>query len=453
MNEIITAVELATSKVSVAVGKKDGDKVTVISHQTTPITKGVRHGEVENSHKVIDALKTALDKTEENLQEPVSDVILCVSSQFLRSEACSVKKERKDPGKHITEAEFKSWQKEALDEDVEDDEVIFEAIPQAFNIDDMIGISPSEIIGMNGRKIEGFFKLIIGKKSSMQNKLDVAQRCGLNVVHTTLSSIGSARAVLNKTELENGVALLDIGAGTTDVVIVKDNIIREVSVIPFGGQSITEDIKNVACITSDMAELIKVKYGSCIEDGINENKKLILKGTAGAENTEIHLTLLASVIYARMCEIFEAALYIIEQAGYGDKIPAGIVVTGGTCYMENIKDLGRAITGHNIRLANALGNISDSSKESCFDTYSSSIVGAVVRGLDGNVSLNGESAKYAPKVTQESIKTNLFGLQDEPQAPKKPKRSGVKTTKPEQPKSTVGSMFIDLFSGKINNEV
>ncbi|MBP5210635.1 MAG: cell division protein FtsA [Bacteroidales bacterium] len=452
MNDIITAVELATSKVSVAVGQKTGDKVTVIAHCTTPMPKGIRHGEVENNHKVIEALRETVKMAEDILEEPIADVTLCLSSQFLRSEDCSVKKERRDPGRYITGAEFKSWQKEVLNTPVAEDEAIFEAIPQSFDIDDMIGISPAEILGMSGRRVQGFYKLIIGKKSSMQNKLDVAQRCGLNVVSTTLSSIGSASAVLNKTELENGVALLDIGAGTTDVVIVKDNIIREVGVIPFGGQSVTEDIKNVACITAEAAELIKIKYGTCIEDGINENKKLILKGSAGADNTEIHLTLLASVIYARMCEIFEAALYIIERAGYAGKIPAGIVVTGGTCYMENIKDLGRAITGYNIRLANALGNISDSSERTAFDTYSSSIVGSVIRSLDESMDLNVESTKYAPKVTSESHRNNtLFGQEEISVV--KTKKKEEKKARPEKPKAKGPSIWDELFSGKINNEV
>ncbi len=462
MNKLLTVVELCTTKVAVAVGENTDYGVHIISHCTVPVRKMIRHGEVENTKKVVEALRTAVNKAEAEVGYVIHDVVLCLWGQSVRTIQVKVSRDRKRPDDFIGSQELKVLNDEALKYKVGAEERILKAIPQGYDIDDRIGVAPNEVEGMRGSRIDAYYLLVIGKEQSVRAKYDVLREANLNVIHTVISPIGSAAAALNGNESENGVALLDIGAGTTDVVIVRDSTIREVACIPFAGQSVTDDIKSVACITSEMAELVKTKFGTCVADGVNDTKKLVIQGTGGSASSDVPLLLLAQVIEARMSEIFEAARYIIEEAGYGDKIPAGIVLTGGTCYMENIRELAKAIFEKNVRLANAGGSITDSSEESCFDTYATSIAGAMMVAFDEI-----DPSRLAQRVPlpEDGPAKDIFGedIKDEPEQKPQPASSGIfgrikgRNPKPKEPKeskeskSSISDMLGGLFDGQYNN--
>jgi cell division protein FtsA len=458
MNKLLTVVELCTTKVAVAVGENTDYGVHIISHCTVPVRKMIRHGEVENTKKVVEALKTAVERAEADTGYVIHDVVLCLWGQSIRTLQIKVSRDRKRPDESIVEQELKVLNDEALKYKIGSEERILKAIPQGYDIDDRIGVAPNEAEGMRGSRIDAYYLLVIGKESSVHSKYEVLREANLNVIHTVLSPIGSAAAALNGNEAENGVALLDIGAGTTDLVIVRDYTVREVACIPFAGQSVTDDIKSVACITSEMAELVKTKFGTCVADGVSDTKKLVIQGTGGSASSDVQLLLLAQVIEARMSEILEAARYVIEEAGYGDKIPAGIVLTGGTCYMENIRELAKAIFEKNVRLANAGGNITDSSEESCFDTYATSIAGAMMVAFEEIApdrlaqrvplpeegpakNIFGEEEDKEPAQPQPTAKRTFFPKRDKPQKPDRPKES----------KSSFSDVLGGLFDGQYNN--
>jgi cell division protein FtsA len=212
---------------------------------------------------------------------------------------------------------------------------------------------------------------------------------------------------LNPTESENGAALVDIGASTTSVSIVKDNIVRDIGIIPFGGNNITNDIKNICCITFETAEKVKINFSRCVSEGSSDTKKIIIKGIGGSDNVEIPLSKLAKIIEARTSELFDAILYIIERCGYLDKIPAGIVITGGGAYSEHISQLARALCGVPIRIGNCMGTIDDKSPESCYDTYASSIVGALIQSYE-NYSMYEDRLSDAIVVNRSSNEPKLF---------------------------------------------
>ena len=462
MNKLLTVVELCTTKVAVAVGENTDYGVKVISHCTVPVRKMIRHGEVENTKKVVEALRTAVSKAESDIGYKIQDVVLCLWGQSVRTIRIKVSRERKRPEDFIEAQELKVLSDEALKYKVNNDEKILKAIPQGYDIDARIGVAPKEAEGMRGSRIDAYYLLVIGKEQSVRDKYEVLREANLNVIHTVLSPIGSAAAALNANESENGVALLDIGAGTTDLVIVRDGTVRECACIPFAGQTVTEDIKSVACITAEMAELVKIKYGTCVADGVNDTKKLVIQGTGGSASTDVPLLLLAQVIEARMSEIFEAARYIIGESGYSDKIPAGIVLTGGTCYMENIRELAKAVFEKNVRLANAGGSITDSSDESCFDTYATSIVGSMKVAFDEI-----EAARLPERVPlpEDGPAKNLFGEEQkedkpEPATQSRQRKGGIfnrgggnNTPKPDKPKekSSFSDMLGGLFDGQYNN--
>ena len=318
----------------------------------------------------------------------IKDITLCLSSRFLRNEEYRIKVQRPYPEEYISKNEIESMISKAFTAATGPDEQIFEVFPQSFNVDDRIGVASYDVEGMKGKEIEGFFLLVIGQASSAKHKKEVADKLGLNITGTVLSTVSSSYSTLTEQEKENGVVLIDVGGGTTDVVIVKDKIIRNVSVIPFGGLSITEDIRLGACVTSSVAELLKVEYGSCVEESMDENKTLVIPGVGGSADTEVTMLFLAQIIEARMTEIFEAVAYIIEQSGYSKKVPAGVVITGGTSYLENIRELAKVILERNVRLASPMGSISEDSCEDCFDTNSSSAVGAVIASLEHSKKMN-----------------------------------------------------------------
>ncbi len=381
MNDYLVAVELCTSKVAIAVAERASYGIRVLYHHAVPVIKGMNRGDVINNKIITDALDRCKREIEIESGLNIKDVILCVTSSSIKTKDWKKSVIRQNSGAPISYEEISYLTSEATRSEA-GNEVVFEAIPQSFNVDDAINVSPDEVEGMTGKVIEAKYKLIIGKNSSLKNKHDVVESCGMRVIGTIMSPVASSYAALNEDEIENGVALIDIGAGTTDVVIVKDRIVREVAVIPFGGNTITADIRNETTITTDNAEIIKIKYGCCMDEGSTENKKLVIQGTGGSENRDVPLDLLEQVIEARVSEIMEAAYYVIEQAGYISKIPAGLVITGGTAYLERIRDLAKAITGFRVRLANAQGNIADTSVDGSFDTYACSIVGALIDGFN-----------------------------------------------------------------------
>lgn len=381
MNDFLVAVELCTSKVAMAVAESASSGIKVIHHKVVPVHKGMSRGDVQNTQLIVEALARCKRDIEAEFGETINEVILCAGSQGLRTVDYTLRAKRSG-NTLISHEELESWRTSAFNADMVAGEMVLDAIPQSYDIDDSIGNPPDVVEGMPGKYIEAKYRLILGKVAADRNKRDVVEKCGMTVVRTVLSPIGSAIATLNENELENGVALLDIGAGTTDVVVVKDRIIRAIGVIPFAGKTVTSDIRFHTCLTTDVAEIIKMKYGTCMDEGLSENKKLVIQGVGQGETKDVPLDFLEQIVEARVSEILEAAYYIIEKSGYINKIPTGLVITGGTAYLERIKDLARAITGMRVRLANAQGNISESSRQSCFDTTASSIVGALIDSFD-----------------------------------------------------------------------
>lgn len=388
MNDYLVAVELCTSKVAMAIAETTASGIKVIHHKVVPVSKGMSRGDVQNSQRIIEALGRCKREIESEFGESVEEVILCAGSQGLRTVDFTLKAKRSG-GDYIKADEIERWRTAALNAETMAGEMVLDAIPQSYDIDDSMGNPPDAVEGMPGRYVEAKYRLILGKVAADRNKRDVVEKCGMKVVRTVLSPIGSAIATLNENEWENGAALLDIGAGTTDVVVVKDRIVRAVGVIPFAGNTITSDIRFHTCLTTDIAEIIKMKYGTCLDEGLSENKKLVIQGVGQGETKDVPLDFLEQIVEARASEILEAAYYIIEKSGYLNKIPTGLVITGGTAYLEHIKELARAITGMRVRLANAQGNISESSKISCFDTNSSSIVGALIDSFNHESEIDG----------------------------------------------------------------
>lgn len=385
MSNYVASLDFGSSKIALAVGEKTENGIRVISYNDAE-SVGIKCGEIVKELQVIEAIGQLRQRAEEEIGEPLEEVVIGISGKFIHSSDISCKVLRGNKDSYVTKEELASITKARYNSQLDNDEVVFEAIPQRYNIDDNIGFSHDDLIGMKGQTIDASFKLFYGKKSIISRRREIVEACGLKVKKAILSPIASARAVLTEQEMENGAALVDIGKGVTEIAIIKDNVVRDVYSIPFAGESVTTDIKKVTNTTAKWAEAIKVLHGSACSDFTPENKKLILKGADNSSEGEVELSLLSSVIEARLSEIFDAVKYFIDSSEDGKKLSAGVVLTGGTCYMENIQQLASALLGQKVRIAAPRGSIASDSAETAFDAYASTAVGLILEDNEGILS-------------------------------------------------------------------
>lgn len=203
---------------------------------------------------------------------------------------------------------------------------------------------------MSGQRLEANFHIVIGKTMSARTIERCIERVGLKASDLILEPLASAEAVLTDDEKEAGVALIDIGGGTTDLAIFYDGIVRHTAVIPFGGNMITNDIKEGCQILLRQAESLKLQFGSALGDIAPEDKIVTIPGISGREPKEISFKNLAYIIQSRMEEIIERVAFEIDNSGYAEKLGAGIVLTGGGALLKHLPQLVKFKTGYDVRI-------------------------------------------------------------------------------------------------------
>ncbi len=449
MNKYAAALDLGCGKVALAVGEQTSSGIRIVSYHDAP-SVGIEYGEIVNDMKVEELVRSLVSQTEAELQEKIDRVTVGLSGRGIHCIDDPEQVTRPNPQAYITDEEVNRIIRKRFEENPGNGEQVFEAIPQRYGTEDRIGITRDELVGMLGRQIDVDFKLFLGRRTLLERRRFILRNCGLAVDRAILSPIASARAVLSNPEMENGVALVDMGRNSTEVAIVKDNIVRYVAVIPFGGESITGDIKNVAGITRDWAEILKIKHGRCCAEYAVENKKLLLKNENEAIDGEMEISLLVRTVEARLSEIFDAVRYVIEQSGYASKLTSGIVITGGVCHHEDFIQLDNAMLGQKVRLAAPQGSIDSSSVEDAFDVYASTAVGLVLETLDPMLShtdvRSGATAGAGPETGAGN--GTLFG--DDPDAVPGERPSGKKKRgkekKEKEDKGHSTSFWGNLFS-------
>ena len=262
-------------------------------------------------------------------------------------------------------------------------EEIIHVLPQEYKVDGQAEIK--EPIGMYGGRLEANFHVVVGQVSSIRNIGRCIKSAGLEMGKITLEPIASSDAVLSQEEKEAGVALIDIGGGTTDLAIFKDGIIRHTAVIPFGGNVITEDIKEGCSIIQKQAELLKIKFGSAWPGENKETEIVSIPGLRGRDPKEISLKTLSKIINARVIEIIEQCFLEIKNYGHDDqkkKLIAGIVLTGGGSQLKHLKQLVEYITGMDTRVGYPNEHLAGDSDESTTSPTFSTAVGLLMTALD-----------------------------------------------------------------------
>lgn len=348
---IAVGLDIGTTKIVAMVGKKNEYGKLEILGLGNAKSLGVKRGVVNNITQTIQSIQSAVIEAENTSGIKIKDVVVGIAGQHIRSIQHSEYIIRENAENVISEVDIDLLINQVQKLSMLPGEEIIHVLPQEFKIDEEAGIR--EPIGMYGRRLEANFHVVVGQSSSIRNAGRCVKDAGFELAGLTLEPLASANAVLSNDEKEAGVALIDIGGGTTDLAIFKDGIIRHTYVVPFGGNVITDDIKEGCSIIEKQAELLKVKFGSAWPGENRDNEIVSIPGLRGQDPKEISLKNLSKIIHARVVEIIEMVFEQIKIYGYDNprkKLIAGIVLTGGGAELNHIKQLVEYITGIDTRV-------------------------------------------------------------------------------------------------------
>lgn len=382
---IAVGLDIGTTKIVAMVGKEDAyGKIEVLGTGKAR-SLGVHRGVVNNITQTIQSIQEAVDQAEAASGEKIENVIVGIAGQHIRSLHHSDYITRPNSDKVIDEEDIERLINQVYKLVMLPGEEIIHVLPQDFKVDGQAEIKTP--IGMYGGRLEANFHVVVGQVSSIRNIGRCIKSAGLQLGSITLEPLASADAVLSQEEKEAGVALIDIGGGTTDLAIFKDGIIRHTSVISFGGNVITEDIKEGCSIIEKQAELLKTKFGSAWPGENKDNEIVSIPGLRGREPKEITLKNLSRIIHARVVEIIEQIFLEIKNYGHEEskkKLIAGIVLTGGGAQLKHIKQLVEYITGMDTRIGYPNEHLASNSDPELSSPLYATVVGLLMKGLKEN---------------------------------------------------------------------
>jgi len=400
--EIIVGLDIGTTKICVIVARKnDYGKIDILGMGKAE-SEGVSRGVVTNIQKTVEAIKDAVAQASTRSNVDIKVVHVGIAGQHIKCHRHRGIIVRTNGEDEIIQVDV-----DRLDEDMHrmvlnPGEEIIHVIPQEYIVDNETGIR--DPIGMAGVRLEGNFHIITGLITAAKNINRCVDKAGLTIADLILEPIASAEAVLTDEEKEAGVALVDIGGGTTDIAVFQDGIIRHTAVIPFGGNIITEDIKEGCAVMRKQAEALKVKFGCALADEAKENEIIAIPGLRGREPREISVKNLSYIIQARVEEIFEHVHYEIKASGYEKKLIAGIVITGGGSQLKHLAQLVEYVTGLDARIGFPNEHLSQGMVEEVNSPIYATCIGLTLKGFTPEKKINDGTGEKISAVNTEPLK-------------------------------------------------
>ena len=380
---IAVGLDIGTTKIVVMIGRyNEYNKIEILGIGKSK-SIGVHRGVVNNITQTIQSVQQAAQEAETVSGITINDVVVGIAGQHIRSLQHSDYITRSNTEEVINTDDIDTLCNQVHKLVMLPGEEIIHVLPQEYKIDGQSEIT--EPVGMYGGRVEASFHVVVGQIPSIRNIGKCVKNAGLNLDSVTLEPLASADAVLSQEEKEAGVALIDIGGGTTDLAIFKDDIIRHTAVIPFGGNVITEDIKEGCSIIEKQAELLKIKFGSAWPGENKDNEIVSIQGLRGREPKEITLKNLSKIIHARVVEIIEQVYVEIKNYGHEEqkkKLIAGIVLTGGGSQLKHLKQLVEYITGIDTRIGYPNEHLAGNSDKEVTSPLYATAVGLVMNGLE-----------------------------------------------------------------------
>jgi cell division protein FtsA len=377
---IIVGLDIGTTKIAAIAGRKNEfGKLEIIGFGRAN-SNGVKHGQVLNIDETIKAISMALENCySSNPNLEISEVYVGIAGHHIKS-----LQTRGDIVRHQTEEEITQREVDQLVADqyktyIPAGDQIIDVIPQEFTVDNFQNI-PNPI-GYGGVKVGANFHIITGDKNAIRNINRAVEKSGLVTKDMVLQPLASASAVMGQEDLEAGVAIVDIGGGTTDLAVFYEGILKHTAVIPFGGENITNDIKTGLGVLKTQAEQMKVQFGSALANEARANAYITIPGLRGMPAKEISVKNLANIIQARMSEIMDFVTYHLKQVGLDNRmLNGGVVLTGGGSQLKHLIQLTEYVTGLNARIGFPTEHLAAGHIEELARPTYSTCIGLILKG-------------------------------------------------------------------------
>ncbi len=348
--DVIVGLDIGTTKICSVVGELSGHDINIIGIGTHP-SIGLRKGVVVNIESTVESIKKAVEEAELMAGCEISSVYAGIAgghiTGFNSRGIIAVK------GSEITDNDVDRVIDAARAVAIPMDREVIHVLPQEYIVDDERGIQNP--VGMAGVRLEAKIHIVTGAVASAHNIVKCANRAGLDVCDIVLESLASGEAVLTEEEKQLGVALLDLGGGTTDLAIFSGNNIKHTFVLALGGNNLTNDIAIGLRAPQAEAEKIKKKYGNCVARNINSDETIEVAGMGGRESRKLSRQILGEILEPRMEEIYALVNREIYRAGMEKVIPSGVVITGGTALLDGVTEVAEAVFNLPVRLGKPRG--------------------------------------------------------------------------------------------------
>jgi len=380
-NPIIVGLDIGTTKVVAIAGRKnDFGKIEIIGFGRAE-SNGVSHGVVLNLDQCITSIKKSIDNLHENNPNlDIHNVYVGIAGQHIKSIPSRGDRVRTSSEQIITKEEIEMLMSDQRKTHIPAGDEVIDIIPTEFSVDNITNIPERSVIGMNGTKFGANFHIITGDKTAIKNIQRCVESADLYTKDLVLQPLASASAVLADDDLEAGVAIVDIGGGTTDMAVFVDGILQHTAVIPFAGTNITNDIKNGLGVLKAQAEQLKIQFGSAIAEEASGNQYISIPGLKGLPARNLSTKTLSNIIQARMEEILEYVVYHLKQHDLDKKLHGGIILTGGGSSLKHLKQLTEFKTGLNTRIGYPTEHLSGGYDEVLNNPMYSTCIGLILKG-------------------------------------------------------------------------
>ncbi|MBI4632939.1 MAG: cell division protein FtsA [Deltaproteobacteria bacterium] len=391
---VIVGLDIGTTKICAIVGEVKETGIDIIGIGSCP-SEGLRKGVVVNIESTVDAVRKAVDEAEHMSGCEISSVYAGIAGGHIKGQnslgIVAIK------GREVDEDDVERAIEAAKAIAIPLDREILHTLPQSYVVDEQDGIR--DPVGMSGVRLEAKVHIVTGAVTSVQNIVKSVNRVGLDVNDIVLEQLASSEAILSEDEKDLGVALMDIGGGTTDIAVFSEGSIKHTAVLPVGGNYLTGDIATGLRTPIAEAEKIKIKYGCAYSPMIPKDETIEVPSVGGREPREVSRQILGRIIEPRMEEILNLAYREIIKSGFEDILAAGVVLTGGTAIMSGTTELAEHIFNMPVRRGcpAGVGGLSDVVNSPMYATG----VGLVVYGSK-NIS------KEAIRKSEGNIFTNII---------------------------------------------
>ena len=376
---IIVGLDIGTTKVVAIAGRKNEfGKLEILGFGKAE-SAGVSHGVVMNIEQCIKSIQQAIEKcAQSNPQLELKEMYVGIAGQHIKSLQTRGDRVRSNTDEEINKEDIDQLILDQHKTYIPAGDQIIDIISQDFSVDNTSYVL--DPIGMSGVKVGANFHIITGDKNAIRNIMRCVDKSGLSTRDIVLQPLASAAAVMNDEDLEAGVAIVDIGGGTTDMAVFYDGILKHTAVIPYAGVNITNDIRNGLGVLRAQAEQMKVQFGKALAEEANTNAYITIPGLRGLPPKEISVKNLSHIIQARMQEILDYVVYHLKQIDLDKKLYGGIILTGGGAQLENIIQLTEYVTGLGARLGYPNEHLAGGHAEALMNPMYATCIGLILRG-------------------------------------------------------------------------